>query len=684
MHSVKYIFFYLGLLFPLSLFAQKNEEIAQQIVEELFSVIEEEDFDSDDYYIDLVHRLENPLPLNNAGRDELISLRFLSLPEVEAILRYRKLFGDFISIFELQAVEGLRDENLKRLVYFVHVDEDHILKKLQAKNFYRTGKHEVFKKYKRILEQEAGFSPDNRKYAGSPDQLYLRYTYRYGSRISYGFTAEKDPGEEFFKGSQPYGFDYFSAHFFATDIGRIKKISAGDYQLQFGQGLVMWSGLAFGKGADVINIAKNARGILPYRSTDENRFFRGFAATYSVLPKLDASVFASLKMIDAGIFPADTMDDADFYISSFQLSGLHRTAGEIEKRKNLQEDVFGGDLTYRFSRVSVGVTTVFQKYSHPIAPSGSLYKIHNFSGNSINNTGFNFNYFTGNTFFFSEIAINSQRATAGIGGVLMSLHKNVDIGLLFRSYSPAYHANFSNAFRESGSVNNENGIYQSLSLRLPGRFTFKAYADHFSFPWLQYLVDAPSNGYDYLADLNYRRSKNFEMYWRYRQRSKEKNSSEIVSQTKTPVKTLQQNFRYHVNYQLSHEITLKSRMEWSSFSSGLSEPQKGFLMYQDIKWCPKRKPYSFSGRYAVFDVENYYARIYTFESDVLYAFSVPFFQDEGVRYYLMAKYRVNRKTDFWLRLARTTLTDKEFFGSGNSRIDSNKKTEIKGQIRFRI
>src|SRR5690606_21322162 len=150
---------------------------------------------------------------------------------------------------------------------------------LHYRDFYHSGRHELFVRYRRVLERERAYSPENPKFPGSPNQIYTRYNYRLGTRLSYGFTAEKDPGEEFLTGNQPYGFDYWSAHFYAQDLGIFKELAVGDYQLQFGQGLVMWSGLAFGKSAGAIGIARSGRDVLPYRSANENQFLRGAAAT---------------------------------------------------------------------------------------------------------------------------------------------------------------------------------------------------------------------------------------------------------------------------------------------------------------------------------------------------------------------------------------------------------------------
>ena len=92
------------------------------------------------------------------------------------------------------------------------------------------------------------------QYKGSQQRYYARYRYNYGNKISYGITAEKDPGEEFFTGSQKRGFDFYSAHFYMSDVGAFKHIALGDYTIRLGQGLVAWTSLGFRKGSYVMDI----------------------------------------------------------------------------------------------------------------------------------------------------------------------------------------------------------------------------------------------------------------------------------------------------------------------------------------------------------------------------------------------------------------------------------------------
>ena len=153
----------------------------------------------------------------------------------------------------------------------------------------------MFFRYSRVLNSVEGqkelddsswLNSPNSKQLGSADNLYFRYRFKYQNHLSIGITAEKDAGENFLPNSkanelfnQPTntGFDYYSAHFYLRDVGKIRALALGDYHIQLGQGLTFWSGLAIGKSSNVMSIKRNPMGIRPYASLDENMFMRGAA-----------------------------------------------------------------------------------------------------------------------------------------------------------------------------------------------------------------------------------------------------------------------------------------------------------------------------------------------------------------------------------------------------------------------
>lgn len=58
---------------------------------------------------------------------------------------------------------------------------------------------------------------------------------------------------------------------------KIRALAIGDYQVQFGQGLVAWNGISLGKSTEVHQIYRRGLGLRPYSSAGESGFNRGVA-----------------------------------------------------------------------------------------------------------------------------------------------------------------------------------------------------------------------------------------------------------------------------------------------------------------------------------------------------------------------------------------------------------------------
>jgi hypothetical protein len=222
-----------------------------------------------------------------------------------------------MSIYELQFVDGIDLLTLKRILPFVTVGDVRTTETLDLKKALFYGKNVTFLRYQQTLQQKTGYipipdsilaiNPDKSRYLGSPYKLYFRHSFQFKNRLLFGITAEKDDGEQFFKGAQKYGFDFYSAHLQVNDLWKFKKIIVGDYLAQIGQGLTLWSGLSFGKTSSLSGVMKKARGINKYSSVNETSFFRGQAATIS-LGKFNFTEFISFKNIDGFLNVSDTTD----------------------------------------------------------------------------------------------------------------------------------------------------------------------------------------------------------------------------------------------------------------------------------------------------------------------------------------------------------------------------------------
>lgn len=282
---IKFWTFSICFLFAGTSLAQEKSEIIQQRIEYISEQLENEEIDLTNVTENLMYRLDRPLNLNSATWDDLQELFLLTDLQINDLIVHRDAFGKFISIYELQSLKFWDLNTIRMVLPFVKVDDKLDQLHVGLKEAIEQGKFEIFLRYQRIPEEKNAYAdvPDsiiqnsNSYYYGNPDRYYTRFRYSYRTNLSLGITAEKDPGEEFFRGSQKNGFDFYSVHAFYKGGKYIRSVALGDYQMQIGQGLNLWSGYAFGKTADATNVKKSANTLRPYTSVDESRFLRGAA-----------------------------------------------------------------------------------------------------------------------------------------------------------------------------------------------------------------------------------------------------------------------------------------------------------------------------------------------------------------------------------------------------------------------
>lgn len=659
-------------------------------------------------YTELIEGLkffkENPLNLNFADEDDLRQLTFLNNMQIFNLIAYRETYGNFVTIFELNGIDGFDEETILKILPYIIVSEVKPKISLTPKKIIKYGRHDLFLRYQRILQEQKGYSAiddssllasPNSRYLGSPDKFYLRYGFRYSNKIRFGFTAEKDAGEAFFlKNSNDsirklagpelkQGFDFMSYHLHINDIGFLKSLSIGDYQLRFGQGLTMWSGLAFGKSADALNLKKQAVGIKPYTSTDENRYFRGAAATFE-LWDFELSAFYSSHKIDASLNLENFEDNEEAYFSSLQETGLHRTTGELSKKKALGSKVYGGNLNYSNSRLRIGFIAFLTQFDVNLKKDLYPYNKFDFTGSELSNAGFNYSYLFDKVNVFGELALSDNGGFAQIHGFTANLHPQLGVSMIYRDYRKTYHNFYSNALAEGSYNRNERGLYTGLKLNLHAKWSISCYIDSYKFPWLKYNVDRPSGGNEILVQADYYLSGSVLMYFRFRQKSKQVNEAGIETYTQNLQNEQKSNFRFHLEYAISPSIVLKNRVEYLFLKDGNNKHGNGYLLYQDIAYRPPLKKLSMAFRYSLFDTDSYNERIYAYENDILYAFSVPGYYYKGSRTYLLLKYEITDRIDCWFRISHTYISNKRTIGTALDEIDGNTKSEVKFQVRIRI
>ena len=664
--------------------AQETQTSEQQI--ENITEVNESETEDDSYLQSLRHYQRNKLNLNSASESELKEFTFLSPLQIANFLSYQRLFGKLISIYELQSIPTWDNELIQKMLPFVMVGPAVSLREDIGRRL-KDGEHTFLSRLTYVLEESEGFkrrrdTSATSFYPGSRERFLLRYKYVYRNLLQYGITAEKDPGEQWFKGAQRNGFDYYSAHLFMRNVGIIKNLAIGDYTVNMGQGLIQWQSLAFKKSVDVVNTKRQASILRPFNSTNEYFFNRGAGITLEK-NRFQLTGFASFRKV-SGNLVVDTLNAED-YFSSLVTTGLHRTPNEQADRKVVQMKSFGGNVSYNDGNLHIGANAVHFQFDKSFKRDDQPSKILAFTGKQLANISIDWSYTWRNMHWFGEVAKHNGSNYGMMSGLLISADPKVDLSFVYRNIEKGYQSIFGNAFTEGTFPTNEKGLFAGASIKPNVKWKIDAYMDFYRFPYLRFRIDAPSNGQDYLVQLTHRPNKQIEIYTRFRQESKAINytdDGQLVTALVEPV--IRKNWRTQIQYKPNAVITLRQRLDAMWYNVGGPLESRGFLAFFDVFYKPALKPFSANLRLQYFETDDFNSRIYAYENDVLYGFSIPPFPDKGYRYYLNISYDLTKKLTFWVRWAQFIYSNRTTVGSGLDEISDKKRSEVKLQILWRL
>lgn len=660
----------------------KSDFDAESIISSLYRQQNVADISYQDFYESLFQYYQNPLNLNNATSEELRGLYLLNDAQIADIQLHKRTFGDFIAFEELQSIESLNTEILKQVSYFMVVRTNN-LQKLNT-DIRNPDQHYLLLRHSRDVEKSKGYltKQDNTtNYSGDPNNLYLRYRIQKYNSFSLGFTAEKDAGEsvDFNTNKKKYGADFTSFHAIIYGKGLVKKWVIGDYQIQFGQGLVLSGGFFIGKGAEtILSVRRNSTGIRPYTSLLETNYLRGSAITLG-FKNVSVTPFVSRKNMDASINSIDSTQD-DF--ASLRYTGLHRTGSELAARHSVLETTYGLNANYvsTNNKLQLGINTLQIQYDKFIQPTARFYNINDFRGNRNSNNGLYYNYFWKNVSLFGEAATSESGGKGFVQGLLVSMGQKVDVSMVYRNFSPNLHTPYGNAFSENFKNANEQGIYWGIKIRLSTKTELTGYVDSYRFPWLKYRVSAPSVGHEYMISTRHKFNKKTVLTFQTRYEAKEKDT---YSDSESDVVSLSFHKRSYAMVQIESKVDayfyFRSRIQGSTYYR-LDQSTTGFMTVQDVGLNGRKVDLSF--RSSIFDTDDFENRQYVYESDVLYSFNFPFYSGKGMRNYVVAKLNLNRQITLWLKYGRTTYFDREIIGSGNEQTSGNIRSEVRWQLRY--
>jgi len=124
-----------------------------------------------------------------------------------------------------------------------------------------------------------------------------------------------------------------------------KKVLIGDYQLGYGQGLLLHAGFSMGHGTDVFSIfPSNYIGIVPYKGISRIGL-RGVALTTGLGP-IEWIGFYSLNYLDAKL----ELDDNGSYVQSIDSRGKYDTLYQLSKKGSVGKHLVGCTVLAKYHR----------------------------------------------------------------------------------------------------------------------------------------------------------------------------------------------------------------------------------------------------------------------------------------------------------------------------------------------
>lgn len=640
----------------------QTEETLDALLEESY----EED-DNSDLYNTIEELILNPIDLNKADIFELQRIPGINPNIAEIILSYRNRFGPFFSVNELFAIRELDRDLINKIIPFLKAEkfsslaDSSFAEKISYEERFipRNIKINLRSRFGNDLQNRQGFK--NGAYLGSKLKAYNRLIINYSRQIQAGVLFEKDAGEKKLN-------DFNSYHLSVQNLGLVKTFVAGDYVLEFGQGLMLWSPYSFSKGADAIfPVKRKGRILKPYTSSTEYDFMRGAASTIN-FSDFYFTTFYSSKKIDANI------DSVSNKIISIQKTGLHLTENDLNKKNRITENLFGGRISFTYQNYfKAGLSGYYSKFSNEFEGT----KVNEIKGNKFNYYSFDYDLNIHQLNFFGEFVYN-EKSVASINGFIFSPLKNFILTSSIRSYP----SNFINlhgfAFGEqSGKTNNEFGIYYGIKWRSDFGI-LNVYYDQFKFPYATFENPVPSSGDEIYISFSKRIFNKANLLLRFK--SELKDVSESFEELKSVFKRNRNSYRAELVYNISDRLRFKSRAEYNTYQiDEIKINEKGFLILQDLRFAVSKLLLLY-GRIIFFETDSFNSAVYEFENDLTGVLTNPAMYDKGIRWYLMIRCKPLKFITLSMKYSETYKPDAKTLSSGNNLINNNLDNRISFQI----
>ena len=604
---------------------------------------------------------QHPMDINQATREQLEQLPFLSAQQVEEIQEYLYRYGPMKSLAELQMIRSLDYGRRKLLTYFIYIDGSEIANPRQ----HNYGRSELMATGRIPFYERKG---DVSGYQGYPYRHWLKYQFTYGDQLKAGLVGSQDAGEPFFGGKNRLGYDYYSFYLQLKQLGRVESLVLGKYRVSMGMGLILNNSFSLGKVSMLQNMGRSTSTLRAHSSRSSDGYLQGAAATVRIARGLTATGFVSYRAMDA------TLNKDGVTVSTIVTSGYHRTETELVKKNNLKNTTIGGNVRYQAYGYHAGLNVVGTHLNRELKPNTSvLYRQHYVQGYDFLNVSADYGYVHHRFSVNGETALNRIGALATINSLSLQLGSEWSMMALYRFYSYRYTSLYANSFSDGGSTQNESGIYLGATWQPSPSWKLMAYTDFAYFPWAKYQISQSSHSWDNLLQLSYTKNR-WTFGGRYRLRLRQKDNED-----KTALITRTEH-RGRLSAEYSSVWSSRTQIDFG-FTS-FKEQERGLMVSETLGFT--HRWLRLNGGLGYFHTDSYDSRVYLYELGPLYSYSVTQFSGEGIRYWLMARANISSRLMLAAKLGTTNYFDRSTIGSSYQQINRSSQTDLDLQVRWKF
>ncbi len=603
---------------PFSASAQSSED---EIREENF--LEAVMTSSDD-----VPEMFEGIDLNEASRDELLSIPGVDADFVSSILAYRRRVRFIHNVDELSHLDSATEDGIAALRLHTRISEKNNI-------------HAEAVSYSDALLQAVPLYKDAYGESGLRNFQRLDLTYR---NVEFCAVTDKDPGEKSY-------CDFYSIAAAVKSVSIFSSINLGNYRLSMGNGMLFSGGGVVSKSAEAITplFNKNPCSLKLYKSRGETRYLRGLAF------EIPAGIFGFTGFASSKGFRANL--DTSGSVRSIDYSGLNLPTGRGLTGNNLRESVAGGVLVCRNEWGTLGLAGVYLSYDKPFS-----------------------NYYLERQ-FVSDLFLRARGGNLALSGEIMadrcvSFTANVGIdyhaarfALGLRDLKSRVVLNYGGALSESFPTSPEQGVYLGASLRPIDPVKIGFYYDRFRIASIS--GEPERNGEEIFADcwLSLSRFKLLNgsgtvVYLRYRYKTKE---DYYIPESEFPVAQsslagARQNFRIEMRHSISRTFSVRARLEKNFLSSG--EAGELFVFDSNINVARLK----ITPRASFYKTASFGTAFYVVESDLPGTAMYTLLYGDGARVSVSARWRMTDIFTAAAKLARDIYDrDKEISVASSSR-----------------